>query len=195
MARRYRLYFVRHLTSTANEKRQYAGWTDCDIVKTERRPIDFLSAEVHGSDLKRTRQTAEIYFPNAEYHADPRWRECNFGVFEGKTYEQLKGDAAYRGWIDDPWQKAPQHGETLQQVKDRALEALYGLENNSIVVTHGGIISILLHTFSKEPREFWQWRAENGSVWKFEWADETDWKEGKKCRSLSEVPITAKPRM
>ncbi|GKV66840.1 MULTISPECIES: histidine phosphatase family protein [unclassified Sporosarcina] len=194
MARPYRLFIVRHLKTTANEKRQYCGWTDCDLLATQRDAIEFpIEVEqVYGSDLKRTRQTAAIYFPQAVFTEDPRLRECHFGDFEEKTYEQLKDDTDYRQWLDDPWQKAPRNGETLEQVKSRVLAAVHELPNEMVVVTHSGVIRLLLDLFSRDQKPFWEWNVQNGSAWQFEWADEQQWKEGKPCTSISEVPITVK---
>ncbi|WP_301107279.1 histidine phosphatase family protein [Sporosarcina sp.] len=194
MACTHRVYLVRHLKTTANEKRQYCGWTDSGLVLEEGDAIEFPVEVKHvtGSDLKRTRQTAAIYFPGVEFTEDARWRECHFGDFEGKTFEELKGNVDYTKWLENPWQQSPKNGETLGQVKSRALEAFCELPNEAVVVTHGGVIRLLLELFSPEPRSFWEWNVQNGSIWQFECADEQQWKEGKPCTSLLEVPITAK---
>lgn len=197
MARPYRLFFIRHLTTAGNEKRQYCGWTDSELVQTAGEAIEFpVDVEkVFGSDLLRTRQTAQIYFPQAQYSEDCRLRECHFGDFEERTYEELKGDPDYRNWLDDPWQVAARNGETLRQVKSRVLEALQDLPNDAVVVTHGGVIRLLLDAFAPDFRSFWEWQVTNGSIWQFEWTNEQQWKERARCTSLSEVPITAKRSM
>ncbi|AXI01083.1 histidine phosphatase family protein [Sporosarcina sp. PTS2304] len=197
MARPYRLFFIRHLTTVGNEKRQYCGWTDSELVQATGEAIEFpvIVERVVGSDLTRTRQTAAIYFPDAAYVEDHRLRECHFGDFEEKTYDELKDDQDYRNWLEDPWRVAARNGETLQQVKSRVLEALDDLPNDTVVVTHGGVIRLLLEAFATDSRSFWEWQVDNGSIWQFEWADERQWKERARCTSLSEVPITAKQSM
>lgn len=197
MARPYRLFLIRHLKSTSNGNGQYCGWTDCDLISNEGDPIDFPVAVPHVfcSDLKRTIQTAAIYFPQATFEADPRVRECNFGDFEGKTYAQLKNDPDYRNWLKDPWHVPPRNGESLGHVKSRVLDALAELPNDSVVVTHGGVIRVVLDTFTQDDRSFWDWDVSNGSIWQLEWASKEEFKEGKPCTSLSEVPITAKQTM
>ncbi|PIC64715.1 histidine phosphatase family protein [Sporosarcina sp. P13] len=197
MARPYRLFFIRHLKTVANEKRQYCGWTNSELAQMAGEAIEFpvVVEKVYGSDLIRTRQTAKIYFPDASYIEDSRLRECHFGDFEEQTYEELKDDPDYRNWLDDPWQVAPRNGETLQQVKLRVLDVLEALPNDAVVVTHGGVIRLLLDTFATDSRPFWEWKIDNGSVWQFEWADEQQRKERAQCMSLSEVPITAKRSM
>ncbi|PIC66795.1 histidine phosphatase family protein [Sporosarcina sp. P16a] len=194
MARPYRIFLVRHLKTIANEQRVYCGWTDSGLVSLEGEAIELPVAvqQVIGSDLIRTRQTATIYFPQAEFAADLRWRECHFGDFEEQTYDQLKNDPDYRNWLDDSWNIPPRNGETLQQVKSRVLDALAELPNEAVVVTHGGVIRVVLDTFTQNHRSFWEWNVTNGSIWQLEWASEKEFKEGKPCTSLSEVPITAK---
>ncbi|PID15189.1 histidine phosphatase family protein [Sporosarcina sp. P34] len=197
MARPYRIFLVRHLTTTANEQRLYCGWTDSELVSQEGEAIEFPVAVQHvmGSDLIRTRQTAAIYFPQIDFTADVRWRECHFGDFEGQSYDQLKNDPDYRNWLDDAWNTPPRNGETLQQVKARVLDAIAELPNEAVVVTHGGVIRVVLDTFTQEQRSFWEWDVTNGSIWQLEWASENEFKEGKPCTSLSEVPITVKQTM
>jgi len=197
MARPYRVFLIRHLKSTSNGNGQYCGWTDCDLISNEGDPIDFPVAVPHVfcSDLKRTIQTAAIYFPQATFEADPRVRECNFGDFEGKTYAQLKNDPDYRNWLNDPWHVPPCNGESLGHVKSRVLDALVELPSDSVVVTHGGVIRVVLDTFTQDDRSFWDWDVSNGSIWQLEWASKEEFKEGKPCTSLSEVPITAKQTM
>ncbi|ARF17946.1 histidine phosphatase family protein [Sporosarcina ureae] len=197
MVRPYRIFLIRHLKTTTNAQKVYCGWTDSGLVSEEGEAIDFPVPvqQVTGSDLSRTRQTAAIYFPNINFTADPRWRECNFGDFEEQTYDQLKNDPDYRNWLDDAWNTPPRNGETLQQVKSRVLEALAELPNDAVVVTHGGVIRVVLDTFAQDNRSFWDWDVTNGSIWQLEWASAEEFKEGKPCTSLSEVPITAKRTM
>lgn len=197
MAHPYRLYIVRHLKTEANQSRQYCGWTDIDIADTSAEAVEFPFAvnKVYGSDLKRTRQTAAMYFPEAAYTGDAGLRECNFGDFEMKTYEELQHDPDYRAWIDDPWNTAPRNGESLQQMKARVTQALDGLPDESVVVTHSGVIRLLLDLFSSGGKTFWEHTVKNGSIWKFEWVDEQQMKEGLPCTSISEVPITARRTM
>lgn len=194
MAHPYRLYIVRHLKTRANQNRQYCGWTDIELADTSAGAVQFPFTvnEVYGSDLKRARQTAAIYFPEAAYTGDARWRECNFGDFEGKTYSELADDPDYRAWIDDPWEQAPRNGESLKQMEERVTDALPGLPDEAVVVTHSGVIRLLLDLFSSDGQTFWERTVLNGAIWKFEWADERQMKEGWPCTSISEVPITAR---
>lgn len=179
------LVVIRHLPTVGNGKRQYVGWTDEPIIPSDSAPYDRTIKKVHGSDLLRTRQTAALLFPNAAYGADSCFRECNFGQFEGKTYAQLERYSHYRNWVDDPIGISPPDGESLQQVQVRVLKAFRELPQGAHVVTHGGPIRLLLARFAPEQREFWSWNVPHGSIYRFHWESEEQWKEGQRCTSLS----------
>ncbi|MCM3744210.1 histidine phosphatase family protein [Sporosarcina luteola] len=196
MASDHHLYLIRHFPTAGNLERKYIGWTDEPIVPVEdEESYRFMKTDcrvVYGSDLLRARQSAALLMPDADYHADARLRECHFGEFEGKTYAELEKDMDYRNWLDDPQTFAPRGGESLEDVEKRVMDALVSLQNGAVVVTHGGPIRIALTRFSSEQRNFWSWRIPHGSIWKLEWRNYDEMKEGGRCMSLSEVPITGK---
>ena len=192
MADRFVLHLIRHLPTAGNEQRRYIGWTDEPILEsTELRPCLSPEQIVYGSDLLRARQSAAFYFPAATFVADSRWRECNFGAFEGKTYADLEKDKDYRRWLDDPEVNHPPGGESLIEVKTRVLAVLKQMPNNAVVVTHGGPIRVVLTTFTPEKVTFWSWKVPHGAGYRLEWESEKAFKEGKSCTSISAVPTTA----
>lgn len=188
MACCYRMYLIRHLPTLGNQERKYVGWTDEPIALKEGQITEPLDPQiVYGSDLLRAIQTAAFYFPQAVYKADPKWRECNFGFFEGKTYAELENIQEYRDWIDNPFLAAPPGGESLKEVEQRVLEAMSALPNEAVVVAHGGPIRAILTKFSPFPKDFWSWNIPHGSVYRLDWDNEQSFKEGKPCRSISAV--------
>lgn len=199
MANRVNVVVMRHLPTKGNIKRQYMGWTDEPISEVETTPEPFLHPQVvYGSDLLRAKQSAAVYFPDAKYMSDRRLRESHFGDWEGKTYDLLKQYETYRHWIDDPYTNVPPGGESLDEVKSRVLNAFSELpveKTTSVVMTHGGPIRLLLTHFSPEEKDFWSWIIPHGSIWQFEWETVRDFKEGKRCTSLSAVPITGSALM
>lgn len=195
MASDHHLYLIRHLPTAGNRERKYIGWTDEPIEQVSDSAGAFplpASGVVYGSDLLRARQSAALLLPDAEYVTDARLRECHFGEFEGKTYADLEMDKDYRNWIEDPYSFRPRGGESLVDVQKRVMDALVSLPNGAVVVTHGGPIRIALTRFSPALQDFWTWRIPHGSIWKFEWRNHDEMKEGGRCTSLSEVPITGK---
>ena len=91
-----KIVFIRHLRTPGNEKRQYIGRTDESL--SERAVEEFYSSKnrypavksVVASPMKRCIETARLIYPEAEIRTEPLLRECSFGLFEGKSYEELK---------------------------------------------------------------------------------------------------------
>lgn len=189
------LTLIRHLPTLGNKRRQYIGWTDESIINIDstNHKLSWEPKTVYGSDLLRTKESAALYFPTAIYKPDWRLRESHFGEWEGKTYETLKDNKTYRTWIDNPYEHKPPHGESLLETANRVFAAVAELpdeEKDYFVVSHGGPIRLLLTQFSPKEQDFWSWIIPHGSVWRLQWNNFNDFKEGKRCTSLSEVPIT-----
>ena len=52
------------------------------------------------TSLQRTRQTAEVLFPDAELVVADGLKEMDFGVFEGRNYREMEHDPQYRAWVE-----------------------------------------------------------------------------------------------
>ena len=50
--------------------------------------------------MRRCIQTAKILYPGRAQVKIEEFRECDFGSFEGKNYQDLSGDPVYQAWID-----------------------------------------------------------------------------------------------
>ncbi|MBO1915221.1 histidine phosphatase family protein, partial [Microvirga sp. 3-52] len=76
-----------------------------------------------------------------------------------------------------------------------ALTELLEEQSEYFIVTHGGPIRLMLTQFSPKKQDFWFWRIPHGSIWSLKWNHRNDFVEGKKCTSLSAVPITGNERL
>lgn len=197
MASGFVLYLIRHLPTLGNKERKYIGWTDEPILDSADWNWSLSEApkHVYSSDLRRAKQSAARYFPQASFETNASWRECNFGEFEGKTYAELEKDMDYRKWIDDPYAFAPLNGESLKDLEMRVVEALKQLPNKAVVVTHGGPIRVVLTKFSFVEKGFWSWDIPHGTGFRLEWESDKAFEEGESCTSISAVPITANETM
>lgn len=184
----FTLHLIRHAPTAGNKEKRYIGWTD-EPVLPFKAPGDPVVRTVWGSDLLRCRQTAEVLFPLADYQADPNWRECHFGIWEQKTYEQLKQDLCYRSWIDDPLNCAPPEGESLLHLQlriDRAVRSL-PLGAEFTVLTHGGPIRYL--AAKAKGGAFQEQTALHGHRHSLTWQSRKAYEEGQRCISYSVVPL------
>jgi isoleucyl-tRNA synthetase len=101
---------------------------------------------IYASDILRTKHTAEIVgkMLNVPVIYDERLREYNLGVFNGKKLEDFH--AAFP--LQDRWSKAPEGGETYDQLQQRVLSFVNDINGQVknkriLVVTHGDVIWLL----------------------------------------------------
>ena len=107
-----------------------------------------LTAIVH-SGLRRAAILADLVagMTGLPAEADPRWRERDFGEWEGRSWARIwreTGDAM-DGMITDPAGFRPGGGETSAELSARSRAAWRGLPRQGIVlvVSHGGPIAML----------------------------------------------------
>ncbi|SFA41261.1 alpha-ribazole phosphatase [Anoxybacillus pushchinoensis] len=190
MVRHLAITCIRHFVTKENEEKRYIGWTNVPIVKKPNVSHSLHADVVITSDLLRCRQTAHLLFPHALIECSYRWRELNFGDFEGKTYAELQTVESYRRWIDDPIHHSPPNGESFRHFQGRIERAIDDLISRSashiVVVTHGGVIRYLLSQYAPKTRPFWEWHVPFDEGVALYNTNER-WKERKRCISLAAV--------
>lgn len=194
----FTISLIRHARTNGNLQKLYVGWTDDELAEQQNLPvIDERVQQVYGSDLKRCRDSASYYYPNASYLAIPELRESNFGDYEMKSYEQLKNDVNYRQWIADAQHHHPPNGETLIQLTTRVMNGLTKIPQamNWHLVSHGGPIRAILVQLAPQPSSFWDWQIGHDEQYILSFPSFQYFKEGQRCTSLSVVPITEKNPM
>lgn len=159
-----RLLLVRHGEALGNREGRYLGWEDppltaageAQAARLARRLEKVDLSLIVSSDLRRASDTAAVI---AAPHGLPvgirsGLREAHFGEWSGLTYEEISRLAARRleAWTADPERHAPPGGETLTQLRDRAIAAL-PRQDGALVVAHGGTLRALLSRWTGRP--FW----------------------------------------
>ena len=138
-----KLYIVRHAESTGNRDRICQGWKDYDlseegIIQSKSIALKLKDAKIDTvfcSDLKRAKDTAKeiLKYHKCKINIDKRLRGRGKGACEGKP----KPDKKRTNYPE---------GETFTQVYNRVTDFFKDMEgNNVLIVTHGSIVSILLH--------------------------------------------------
>lgn len=166
------LYLLRHSLTEANERSLYCGWTDVPLSKAGRAMAERLRTERSlpacdryvTSGLVRASETLALLTGCAADTVLPDLRETDFGAFEMRSYDELKGDPDYLRWIlDDTGAAAPPGGESRSTFAERVRRgglALLSLPGDSLLaVLHGGVIARLMaEWFPDEGRGFYQWQ-------------------------------------
>ena len=177
-----RLLLVRHGETTWNAQHRYQGQIDVALSSVGEGQAAALAQRlaevpihaVYASDLLRARKTAEIIArPHAlPVHLDSRFREMNFGVWEGLVHDEIRRrhPAALAAWQKDPANVAPPGGETGTHVAARVQAALVQItdihqDQTVLLVAHGGSLRVLLClALGLDARNYWQFRLDNASL-------------------------------
>ena len=174
------LILIRHLKTPGNEKRQYIGSTDEELSEQEvlnfkqKYKIDSYPQveQVIVSPMKRCIQTAELIYPKNQITQEELLKECDFGIFEGLTYKQLKGKypQELEQWNKEFSTYRIPEGESFLDVR-RRVEAFLkdipsGEENKSekmLITAHKGTLGHLLAAMLKLPPEgYWNFVFDQG---------------------------------
>lgn len=122
------------------------GHTDCGVtdhgIAACREQAGALDvARIISSDLRRARLCAEAI---GDVTVDARWRELDFGQWDGLAASDVDSDAMARFW-DDPDANAPPQGERWSELVARVDAAITDLAPDpTLVVTHGGTMRAAL---------------------------------------------------
>lgn len=123
------------------------GRTDCaptpdGIAACVAQAADLGVERVVSSDLQRARAAAEAIGPTV---IDPRWRELDFGDWDGLAPDQIDSAALVRFW-EDPDASPPPNGECWSALVARVSDAIDALAPApTLVVSHGGAMRAALH--------------------------------------------------
>ncbi|WGS65772.1 histidine phosphatase family protein [Marinitoga aeolica] len=151
------LIIVRHVETEANIKRIFSGWSNYDITQNGLNQINELKKTfkymyadyVISSPLYRAYYTAlEISkVINTKIVIDERIKEINFGIFDGKTIEEIKEKyyKEYILWMGNYKKYCFPNGECYSSFFKRIDEFLNDLDKTKkyIIVTHGGVINYI----------------------------------------------------
>ena len=145
MTARFRLYLLRHGAPVLSGR--MLGRTDSPvtadgIAACVARAKDLSVTHRIASDLARARTCAEAMGPTA---IDPRWRELDFGDWDGQAADAIDPAALSAFW-DDPDRARPPGGERWSQLVARVTAAMADLAPEpTLIVTHGGAMRAALH--------------------------------------------------
>jgi broad specificity phosphatase PhoE/cobalamin synthase len=172
------IIFVRHARTQGNLEKRYIGRTNeplCDDGVKQAgallgsgnlpRPDTLIV-----SPYLRCRQTAEILYPGAAYEINDDLRECDFGIFEGKTHNELLDNKEYTSWLETGCRRDIPGGESVGAFKQRCCLAFIETIRNKpdcatvVFIIHGGCIMAILEHFERPKKEFQEYYVNNCEV-------------------------------
>lgn len=174
-----KLYFIRHGETKYNSEGRFIGSTDLSLSHEGQQKIrdkwegksSHMEVEMlFSSPMKRCTETSSIIFPNMDPVLIDNFRELNFGVFEGKIYEEVKDLDIYKDFVETRGRIFIPDGESGIAFGKRVLrgffEVLSIMDENNIndcaVVCHGGVIMSLFSMLCSESDDFYYYHIDNG---------------------------------
>jgi probable phosphoglycerate mutase len=193
---------IRHGQTEWNLQGRFQGAQDSPLTDrgiaqaraTRARVASLGASAVYTSDLLRARRTAELLTHELSLppRVEPRLRERSFGLFEGKTTEEMRSlhpaEFAHMKGSDPAY--AMLGGESKADVLARLCPFLAELTERHagehvVLVSHGATLSILFkHVLQLPPQTHCNWELHNLGVSTMVYkAHERSWK----LRTLSDV--------
>ncbi len=165
-----KIILIRHGQTDGNAKKQYCGLLDMElnaqgclqVEKLARRLEKEAIHRIYASDRKRALESARIIFKGCRINKIAELREINFGIFEGKSHQEIRESNAdiYDKWLTDPYNTVVPGSESLMDFQGRVTRALGRIvlanaNKTTAIVCHGGTISVILSRIN-DSRTFWE---------------------------------------
>jgi len=206
-----KLILIRHGRTPGNLERRYVGRTDESLdaeaahsLEASRGAMPAGVSFVYTSPMRRCRETARILFPDNEAAVADGFRECDFGDFEYKNFEELSADSDYQAWIDSGGKLSFPGGEDPQRFRERTVRAFDGMIGDIIraetagtaadtvtaaLICHGGTVMSVLGRYSRPHRDYFDWMLPNGG-WYQAQIDAGRWAAGERYISAVQAGFT-----
>ncbi len=156
-----RIFFVRHGESQWNVVNRMQGQNDIPLTEKGIKQANSIANrlvnenidKIYSSDLKRAYETALIIGNrlNLDVTKMKEFREMNFGVWEGKTHDEIMAEyqEQFLYWKKEPENTRIDGAETLQELQERSMAALNEIissnkEDSILVVSHGVTIKVMI---------------------------------------------------
>lgn len=128
---------------------------------------DLAIGAIVSSDLRRAAEPARAIGEQRglTVHTDPRWRELDFGDWDGLRPAEIDPSASARFW-DDPEAYPPPGGEKWSALVARVTAAIAEIDRtDTLIVTHGGAIRAALAAFCGfGQRQLWSFDLPYGAL-------------------------------
>jgi phosphoserine phosphatase len=168
------LYLVRHGQTAWNKEEIFRGRTDVPLDETGLKQAElagqyFREMEIHGiysSPLSRAWETAQkiAQFHKIKVEPLPGIIDMSFGNWEGHAHQEIQqiDKETYRRWRDEPHLARLPGGESLDDIRTRAMAALEEVIRNHpgktlILVSHRVVCKVLICAIlGLDNSHFWQ---------------------------------------
>ena len=159
----YNIHLIRHGDIAETKTGAYIGVTDVSLSEDGIQELKHLDQNyrypfapvLFSSPLKRCTETCEIIYPGSKPIIVDELSEIDFGLWEGKTADELKDNEDFNKWLSGDTNVKPPQGESSADFTRRIclmfqkiVDGLISTGNTeAVIVTHGGVIMTLLAVY------------------------------------------------
>lgn len=185
-----RIILVRHGETRWNKEGKFQGRMDIELNQIGLKQAEAIADAlrdvkidaIYSSPLKRSFVTAQMIAANhnVEIVGEPSFNEIDHGFWEGLTVDEVNkefGDL-YQNWLISPEKVKMPEGESLDEVRARAIDAFKKILTKHkdgeiiLIVAHDAINKvIILHALNLDNSHFWQVKQGNASIDVLEYED------------------------
>lgn len=174
----YTIYFIRHGITESSNTGQYIGSTDLPLTDKGkqslfhfRKTYDYPQAKLYyTSPLMRCTETLKILYPQSKPIVINGLAECDFGMWEGRTVQELAHIPMFKDFISGKNNISPPKGESSQDFVKRIASTFETIVNmmlqsgqeSAVIVTHAGVIGTLLALYGLPKAMSHEWLTEPG---------------------------------
>jgi len=178
------IILVRHGETEWNTQQIFRGRIDIELNETGIRQAELLAKhlsqlEIHAiysSPLKRALKTAETIasYHNLNVEIAPGLIDFDFGEWQGRPHQEVKDNykELYVKWIKHPHQVKMRGGESLDDVRKRAISVVDNViskyEGTIALVSHRVVNKVLICTLlGLDNSHFWNIKQDVGGITTF----------------------------
>lgn len=198
------ILMIRHGQTKGNLEKRYIGSSDEPLCEQTCHYLERYCQQrkngcpdklhLYVSPMKRCIQTASFLFPGYRQEMVNELRECDFGLWEGKNYEELQYDPDYQKWLDSGGSMPFPEGESKAVFTQRCRTAFTEIMKKErpsdrdvklCLVVHGGTIMALGEQFSSFGKGYYDYQTAPLCGYRFCWdenqklfTEEQEWKLG-----------------
>ncbi len=181
------LIIVRHGETQWNVEEVFRGRIDVELNETGLKQAELLAEylsqrkleHVFSSPLKRALRTAQAIadYQRLKVEVTPALIDFNFGDWQGLSLAQVreKFGELYKEWLEHPERVRIPGGESLEEVRRRALgflESILGYEGSLVLVSHRVVNKVLICALlGLDNSHFWKIRQDNCAITTFLYED------------------------
>lgn len=182
-------YLMRHGQTVCNQENRFYGSLESPLTDQGRlqakRMAQLLELheidQVYVSQLSRAQETARLIFPNRTYTVLSGLNEKDFGLWEGKTADEIEDAFSneWNRWLEAPLIYTPPEAEVFSKFEERVktcMQSILDSPTQSLaVVAHLGVLRIIYQELVDPSKEFWDIDIPQGQVLRLKFDGDSNW--------------------